>query len=124
MVVGAELVDRPPALLAEVVGQLVGGDREEVGLHVPLLVVVRQAGQEPDERLLHHVLAGRPVAEAAVDEGEQPPLVALDQLPPGRASPARTCRTRRASASVVAIGSDSPRFEVQARSVVLPLHEF
>ena len=83
VVVRAELVDRPPPLLAEVVGQLVGGDREQVGLHVPLLVVVRQAGQEADERLLHHVLAGRAVAEPAVDEGEQPPLEPLDELTPG-----------------------------------------
>ena len=83
VVVGAELVDRPTPLLAEVVGQLVGGDREEVRLHVALLVVVREAGEEADERLLDDVLAGGPVAEPAVDERDQPPLVPLDQLSPG-----------------------------------------
>ena len=83
VVVRAELVDRPPPLLPQVVGQLVRGDREQVRLHVPLLVVMRQAGQEADERLLHHVLAGGAVAEPAVDEGQQPPLEPLDELPPG-----------------------------------------
>src|SRR5262249_17037209 len=71
------------ALLAQVVGQLVRGDGEQVRLHVALLVVVGQAREEPDEGLLHDVLAGRAVAQPAVDEGEQPPLVPLDQLPPG-----------------------------------------
>src|SRR5262249_23719464 len=87
VVVRAELVDRPTALLAEVVGQLVGGDREEVRLQVPLLVVVRQAGQEADEGLLDHVLAGRTVAETAVDERDQPPFEPLDQLTPGAGVP-------------------------------------
>ena len=83
VVVGAELVDGPPALLAQVIGQLVGSDREEIGLHVSFLVVVGQAGQEPDERFLDHVLAGRSITEPAVDKRQQPPLEPLDELPPG-----------------------------------------
>src|SRR5271157_5191444 len=83
VVVGAELVDGPPALLAQVIGQLVSSDREEIGLHVSLLVVVGQAGQEPDERFLDHVLAGRSIAEPTIDKRQQPPLEPLDELPPG-----------------------------------------
>jgi len=83
VVVGPELVDGPPALLAQVIGQLVSSDREEIGLHVSLLIVVGQAGQEPDERFLDHVLAGRSIAEPAIDKRQQPPLKPLDELPPG-----------------------------------------
>jgi hypothetical protein len=82
VVVRAELVDRPTTLFAEVVGQLVRGDREQVGFHVPLVVVMRQAGQEADERLLDHVLAGGAIAEPAVHEGQQPPFESLDELTP------------------------------------------
>ena len=84
VVVRSELVDRPSALLAEVVGQLVGGDGEQVRLDVALLVVVRQAGEEADEGLLHDVLAGRAVAAPAVHARQQPALEPLDELPPGR----------------------------------------
>ena len=92
---------RPAAHAAELIGDLVGGDREEVGLQLALLVEIRQAVQEADERLLDHVLAGGPVAEAAVGERQQPALVAGDELLPARfGSPAgRICWINRRSLS-------------------------
>ena len=40
-----------------------------------------------EEGLLNHIFAGRPVAQAAVDERQQSPLEALDELPPGASVP-------------------------------------
>ena len=91
VVVGAELVDRPPALLPQMVGELVRGDREQVGLGISFFVVMRQAGKEADERFLNDVLAGRAIAQAAVNKREQPALKAFDELLPSAASPERTC---------------------------------
>src|ERR1700678_2249995 len=68
MVVGAKLVDRPTALFAKMVRQLVCRDREQVCLHVAFFVIMRQAGQETNERFLYHVFAGRPVAKPAIHE--------------------------------------------------------
>jgi len=93
-----------PFCLAQVVGQLCAGDREEIGprLHVPLLVVVRQAGSGTD-----NVPPGpRPSLPPARWGGSRRPgpltkassplvkSIPLDQLPASpRPSPARTCRT-------------------------------
>src|SRR6478672_11365378 len=44
-----DLLDRMPAGLAQVIGQLVRRDREEVRLQLAFVVVVRQAGQKADE---------------------------------------------------------------------------
>lgn len=64
------------------VGQFVGGNREQVSFQRPMLVEVRQAGQEPDERLLHEVLGRRLLARAALDIGQQPALEPGDQFVP------------------------------------------
>ena len=70
------------AFAAQVVGQLVGADREQVAFERAAAVVVRQAVQEAEERLLHDVFARAAAAEAAFDEGEQPAFVARDQIVP------------------------------------------
>ena len=58
------------------------GDREEISLSSRLLVEVRQAVQEADERFLDHVLASGPVAQSAVGKRQQPAFVAGDELLP------------------------------------------
>ena len=73
----------PAAFAAQVVGQLVGADREQVAFQRPAAVVVRQAVEKADERLLHDVFAGAAAAQAAFDEGQQPAFVAGDQVVPG-----------------------------------------
>ena len=72
-----------PAAAAQLVGQLVGGDGEQVGLQLAAVVEVGQAVEEADEGFLHHVLAGPAVAQAALDEGQQPPFVTGDERLPG-----------------------------------------
>jgi len=44
---------------------------------------VRQTGQETDKRFLDDVLAGRSIAQPAIDEREQSPLEPFDELAPG-----------------------------------------
>ena len=66
---------RVAADAAQVVRELVRGDREEIRLQLARLVEVGQAVQEADEGLLHDVLAGGPVVDAAIDERQQSPLV-------------------------------------------------
>ena len=83
VVVGAELVDRPSALLAKVVGQFVGGDREQIRFGVAFLVVMRQAGEEADKRFLNDVLAGGAIAQAAIDERQQAAFKPFDEVLPG-----------------------------------------
>src|SRR5205085_4830606 len=61
---------------------------------------VGQAVEEADERLLHHVLAGAAVAQAALDEGQQAPLVARDQRLPG----ARVALSNLLDQQAVAVG--------------------
>ena len=53
--------------------------REQVRLEFAAFVVIGQAGQEADKRLLHDVFTGGPVAKSAVNEREQAALVARDQ---------------------------------------------
>src|SRR5262249_13318362 len=84
--VGAALRQGPqrvPAAAAQVVGQLVGGDGEQVRLQLAAVVEVGQAVEGADERLLDHVLAGGAVAQPPLHEGQQPALVARDQGVPG-----------------------------------------
>ena len=64
------------------VGELVGGNREEPTFQRPPGVVVRQARKKPDEGFLHDVFAGIATSETAFDKGEQTPFVLGDQLVP------------------------------------------
>ena len=73
---------RPPTLAAQIVGELVGGDREQVALQRPPRVVVRQAREKADERLLHDVFAGGPLPQPAFDERQQPSFVLGNQRIP------------------------------------------
>src|SRR5579884_2209156 len=72
-----------PAVAAEVIGQLVRGDGEKIGLQFAAVVEVGQAVEEADEGFLHHVFTGVAVTDAALDESQQPALVARDQRLPG-----------------------------------------
>ena len=45
---------------AQVVSELVRGDRKQIALERPALVVVWQARKKADERFLHYVFAGSP----------------------------------------------------------------
>ena len=74
---------RPAAFAAQIVGQLVGRDREQIALQRPPRVVVRQAGEKADERFLHDVFAGRPPPQPALDERQQPAFVLGNQRIPG-----------------------------------------
>src|SRR5437762_1908943 len=74
-----------PAGAAQVVGELVRGDGEEVGLQLARFVEVGDAVEEADEGFLHDVFAGRAVAEATFDEGEEPAFIAGNQRLPGAA---------------------------------------
>src|SRR5262245_37556224 len=72
-----------PAEAAQVIRQLVRRNREEIRLQVAGFVVVGQAIQEADERLLNDVLGGRAVVQAALDKCQQSALVPLNQTVPG-----------------------------------------
>jgi len=67
----------------QVVGQLVAGDGEEIGLELPAVVEIGQAVEKTDKRFLHHVLAGRAITDAALDKRQQPAFVTSDQPLPG-----------------------------------------
>src|SRR5690349_18951972 len=71
------------AVAAEVIGQFVGGDGEKIGLQLAAVVEVGQAVEEADERFLHHIFTGVAVTDAALDESQQPALIARDQRLPG-----------------------------------------
>src|SRR4030088_2874002 len=71
-----------PALTAQMIGQLVRGDREQVRLQFTLVVEIGQAVEKADESLLNDVFTGGPIAQAPFDEGQQPALVARDQMLP------------------------------------------
>ena len=71
------------AFAAQVVGQLVGADREQVAFQRAAAVVVRQAVEKAEERFLHDVFARAAAAEAAFDERQEPAFVAGDQVVPG-----------------------------------------
>ena len=73
---------RPATFATQVVGQLVGGDRKQPAFQRPTRVVVGQAGEKPDESLLHHVLAGGPASQATLHERQQTPFVMGDQVIP------------------------------------------
>src|SRR5260221_3455961 len=72
-----------PAGLAQVIGEFVRGDGEQVRLQLAAFVEVRQAVEEADERLLHDVFAGAAVAETPLNIGEQAAFVAGDERLPG-----------------------------------------
>src|SRR5262245_51569588 len=71
------------ALPAQLIGQLVGGDGEQIGLQLAAVVKVGQAVEEADEGLLNDVLAGGAVPQTAFDKGQQPALVTADEMLPG-----------------------------------------
>src|SRR5262249_39813673 len=77
------MLQRMAAAAAQMVRELVRGDREQISLQFAAVVEVRQAVEEADESLLNDILARGAIAEPAIDEGQQPPLVARDQLVPG-----------------------------------------
>ena len=56
----------------QMIGQLVRRNREQVRLQRPLVVVVRQTREEPDERLLDHVFRNSPTANTALDKSKKP----------------------------------------------------
>ena len=70
------------AFAAQVVGQLVGGDREQIAFERAAGVVVGQAGEEADERFLHDVFARGAAAQPAIDERQQPAFVLRDERIP------------------------------------------
>src|SRR5579875_302914 len=72
-----------PAVTAEMIGQFVRGDGEEIGLQLAAIVEVRQAVEEADEGFLHHVFTGIAVADTALHKSQQPTLVARNQRLPG-----------------------------------------
>ncbi len=72
-----------PAELAQMVGQLVRRDGEEVGLQFAFVVVVRQTIQKADEGFLDEVVAGIGIFDATVEEGAEAAFEAGDELPPG-----------------------------------------
>ena len=51
-------------------------------MQLALLVEVRQAVEEADKRLLNDILACRPIAQPALDEGKETALIARDQMFP------------------------------------------
>src|SRR5258708_5662873 len=65
------------------VGELVRSDCEEVGLKFAFVVVMWQAAEKADKRLLDEVVAGVRVFDASVQKGAQPAFIATDELPPG-----------------------------------------
>lgn len=73
----------PTAGAAEIVGDFVGGDAEQVRLQAAMLVEVGQAVEKADERLLDDVLGRGAVVQLAFGKGEQSPFVKGDQLLPG-----------------------------------------
>ena len=73
----------PAAFMTQEVGQLVGGDGEQIALQRLIRVVVRQAVEEADEGLLDQVLGRGPIGHPAGDEAQQPAFVARDELVPG-----------------------------------------
>ena len=76
-----------PAAAAQVIGQLVRSNGEEVRLKLPAVVEVGQAVEEADEGFLHHVFGGRAVADAALDESQKAAFVAGDEGVPGAGRP-------------------------------------
>src|SRR5439155_2367691 len=72
----------PAAEAPQLIGNLVGGNCKEIGLQFATVVEVWQAVEEADKGLLHHVLAGGPVAKAALRKGQETALVPGDELRP------------------------------------------
>src|SRR5207253_8995361 len=70
---------------ARLVGVIVSGAREAIGLQCALVVEIRQAVEEADKRFLYHVFAGGPIAQPALGKGQEPPFIAGDQLVPSSA---------------------------------------
>src|SRR5262249_47323906 len=81
------VVQRVPSDAAQVIGQLVRGDGEQVRLQLTAVVEVGQAVEKADESFLDDVVAGGAVVQAAIDEGQQAALVARDELVPGARVP-------------------------------------
>ena len=79
------------AQAAQVIGQLVRGDGEQISLKLAALVVVGQAVEEADKSFLDHVFAGGPVVEPAFDESQQPAVVAPISLAQASGSCWRIC---------------------------------
>ena len=52
---------------AELVGQLVRGDAEKVGLQLAAVVEVRQTVEKADECFLNDIFTGRAIVQPAVD---------------------------------------------------------
>jgi hypothetical protein len=78
-----DVLRRMSAHFAQLIGQFVGSDGEKIGLQLARFVIVRQARQETDKRLLYDVLAGRAIAQSAIDEREQSAFVSRDEVLPG-----------------------------------------
>src|SRR5262245_39045849 len=76
-------LERMPAGAAQMVGELVRSDGEEIRLQLAAVVEVWQTIEEVDEGFLHHVLAAGPVVDAAFNEGEQPTFIAGNERFPG-----------------------------------------
>ena len=75
------------ARAAEMIGQLVRRDGEEIGLQFAAVIEIGKTVEEADEGLLHDVFAGGAVADASLNESEQPAFIPRDERFPARASP-------------------------------------
>ena len=74
---------RPSPFAPQMIGQLVRANRKQVALQRSAAVVIRQAVEKANERLLHDVFAGAAAAEAAFNKGQEPPFVPGNQVGPG-----------------------------------------
>ncbi len=69
-------------LTAEMIRQLMRGNREQIALQRTGRIVIRQARQKADECFLNGVFRGVAAAESRFDERQQPTLESSDQLLP------------------------------------------
>jgi hypothetical protein len=71
------------AQFAEIISQFVSCNREEVGLQVPFLIVIRQTVQEANKGFLNDVFRLRTVAETTAGKCQEATFVPVDQPLPG-----------------------------------------
>src|SRR5947209_8539990 len=72
-----------PAAAPQVVCQFMGGNREQVCLKLTSIIEMGQTVEETDEGLLHDIFTRGPIVQAPLDKGQQPTLIARNQVLPG-----------------------------------------
>src|SRR6185437_11613424 len=77
---GLEEHERIPRPVAQLVLGQIRGDRIDPGRELSGPVEPVEVSVYPNEDLLHEILSALPVSNGAVDEVQQPSLVALDQF--------------------------------------------